>query len=152
MPELDTLVFYLCEYVSDSPRKKDLQLYVLYDFEREAYAVYGSRQEATTNTNLLPKLRPFHFYLNHSRDVLDFIKSVVDSTSSFCFSLYALNGLPIFMTDINFNLLTNFRDRTHEIAGWEYTTYNEDVVKRMVPLVRQAYTYYEFEEDVLEEW
>lgn len=152
MTKLDTLVFYLCEYEYDAPHRKDLQLFVLYDFEREAYAVYGSRQEGTDNKDLLPKIRPFNFYIDDTDDVFDFICSVVNPSSNFLYSVYAMSGLPVFMSDITYSLLSNFRRRTHEIAGWESKSLDTNRLRNMLPLTCKAYSLYEFEEDVYEDW
>lgn len=151
MSQFDTLVFYLCEYVVDDIQKRDLQLFVLYDFERKVYAVYGSRQSGVSDPNLIPKIKPFHFLLNKKNHVLEFIQSVVEINTRFVYSLYVFNGLPVFMSDISFHLLNNFRKRTHELSGWEFNSHNEYTLSRMVGMVKKAYTLYEFEEDIVED-
>lgn len=151
MSGVDTLVFYICELEDEINSDSydldltDTQLFVLYDFENSRYAVYGSRESEKQPYS--SKIKPFSFYFNHVNHVVNFIESVVDKTSRFSYSLYALKNLPIRMEDISFHLLQNFRKRVWEIVAFDDEYFSKKTISKYAQLTRQGYNDYEFSYD-----
>lgn len=157
MPKLDTLVFSLFENDRDketglcSRNNTDIKLYVLYDFERRLYAIYGSREQElpqSFGSDINGKIVPFHFLIERKNDVFDFINNIVDKTNEFTIGLHAVKDVPILMDEINYTVLDKLVRKHREIAQFDFFSFPEDKIHSYLSSIRNVFTMYEFEEDI----
>lgn len=107
----DTLVFQLTEIDKTSA---DLRVYVVYDYERDTYCVFGRR------TSISDKFKTFSFEFECICDVYEFIRLSVETRHHrFDYALYSLNNLPADISDFSFYLLENFTRRSREICAFD---------------------------------
>lgn len=127
----DTLVFKLGELDEGIT---DMNIYVVYDYERDTYVVYGSRMSDDSPSGLF---RPFAFEFECEHDVYYFIRKIVGTGTHgrFNYELYSLSGLPTNMDDINFHLLNNFVSRTRELAAFDNMRFSKTRILEYLQLI-----------------
>ena len=160
MPKLDTLVFSLFENDRDketglcSHENTDIKLFVLYDFERELYALYGSREQnlpQSFGSDVNGKIVPFHFLIERKKDVFDFIHNIVDKRNEFTIGLHAVKDVPILMNNIDYNVLDKLVRNHRELAQFDYYSFPEEQINSYLSSIRNVFTMYEFEGDLYDD-
>jgi hypothetical protein len=107
----DTLVLKIVENIGTNP---DTILYVLYDKSKHRYVIRGSRQETKT-----VKTCSYSFECKSSRDLVDFIKFLIDSSNDVSYILYNYDNLPFTSNEITYEFLSEYDNIRYEISGYD---------------------------------
>ena len=111
----------------------DTSIYVLYDMNKSLYVINGKRN------NLV---EPYSFYCDNLHGVKDFISTIICKQNAWTYTLYNCDNLPCHPDDITFDLLEKSVGKYNELTGYDYQTYNNKTLKRMLRILRNVYNYY----------
>jgi hypothetical protein len=115
----------------------DTRLFITYDFENYTYVIYGKRQ----NTNR-SHFDPYFFRCEHTNDLCDFIRAIIDNENQINVILYNYNNMPINCQSVDYNFMENNIDYGYEIAGYDNTELSNRVLKKLLRMLKNMYNYY----------
>lgn len=128
----DCLVLRIVERDSET-YEMDATMYVLYDSNNETFVVRTKREgEWTTHS----------YYCNSTRDLADFISTVMCKQNLWSYTLYTVENLCDSSDDITFGYLENKVSKETELCGYDGLKYKGKTLKKMLGILRNVYNYY----------
>ncbi len=130
-------IMVLCIEERDTPKeysKIDSRLFIFWNLEENTYTLYGRRQEDKNYSGV-----PYCFNFENSKDVLDFVRLVIQNR--LC-SLTYYNYNNIYTTDdtkkLNYEFFEDNMDRNYEIIAYDRIKINYSILKRDIRLLRSS--------------
>lgn len=132
----DCLVLKIQEVCSVS-NEVDVEMFVLYDQDKENYIIRGCRTETSGFD-----FNPFSFVSESSRDVYDFIHTIISHKNKVNVTLYNYDNLPKTSDEITFESLVSDEDVKSEIVGFDdMLLNNKSWLLRTIRSLRYVYNH-----------
>lgn len=131
----DCLVLKIQEVCSHL-NEVDVELFVLYDQEKNYFVIRGRRKESSSF-----EFTPFSFACDFASDVYDFINTIIYKKNILNVTLYNYTDLPKTSDDITFESLESDEDIKNEIVGYDDAGKNKQWFLRMIRSLRNVYNH-----------
>jgi hypothetical protein len=131
----DTLVLKIIEHDVDL-KKPDTTLYIFYDKSIHRYVIRGQRRETSTL-----KSCTYSFECEFAKDLVDFIKFLIDKENKVSYILYNYDNLPLTSNETTFEFLKEFDDKVYEISGYDNKKLKRKYLLKNLRMLRNIFNF-----------